>query len=559
SSMPVPLQSAAIKKLVIAAYGLNGFIAISYEIVWSRIFQVQVGTSLYAFSLMLAWYLAGIAAGSLCGARYIHRIQAPLRFFGLAQLGIAVYSVVGMYIFLLFQPVSITAILNLGNVLIMPLVIVFPVTFLLGLIFPVVSKMYVANESEVGRGVGLIYSVNTFGCIIGSFVCGFILIGSLGTKGTIVVLSGLNILIGLTLISIPAGEKKNKKTLALSSLAAGAALALGIFLPDPFLTTVKKAIDLVWGKDAYAVDLYYNKESLAATTTAFGLQNKPLSKQLWINGVGMTKLCTQTKIMAHLPILLHADPKNILVVCFGMGTTLRSAWAHKALHCDAVELVPEIFDCFQYFHQNARTIESDSRVQRYADDGRNFLMMRSKKYDVITMDPPPPLWSAGAVNLYTKEFFALCKEHLQANGVMCVWLPPLEFSECIMVIKTFHTVFPNTYVWGGPSRTDGEFLIGLPDAAELDVRRFFVPPADPDILADLNEWDAFFPTLDALLKLLILSPAQVSILDKGVPVITDDTPYTEFPLWRSLFDPAHKLVLTARQLAAWRDATFRRQ
>jgi len=478
---PAPLRAVAGPRrgAVAAAYALSGFISIAYEIVWSRIFQIQAGTSIYAFCLMLAWYLAGIASGSLWAGTYMRAIRDPLKFFGFTQLGVALYGMLGMYLFPLFSPAAVTGILNLGNVLVMPFIIVFPLTFMLGALFPVVARLYMADGADAGRGVGVLYAVNTLGCICGSFVCGFLLIGLLGTRGTMVFLSGL---------------------------------------------------------------------------TAFGMKGRPLSRQLWITGVGMTKLCTQTKIMARLPRLLNSPPRSILVICCGMGTTLRSAWTYPDLRCDTVELVPETFDCFRYFHADAEAVFADPRVRRFADDGRNFLMMREERYDVITIDPPPPVWSAGTVNLYTREFFTLCKDRLQPGGRLCVWIPPMELSEALMIIKTLHTVFPNTWVWRGPFNPDGVFLTGFKGSARPDVSRFFAPPENTAIIADLNEWDALFPTLDTLLRLLVLTPEQLALLDKNVPVITDNNPYTEFPLWRSISSPLYRVLFTAQRLAAVRNA-----
>jgi len=303
-----------------------------------------------------------------------------------------------------------------------------------------------------------------------------------------------------------------------------------------------------------AIEVYRHSEDSFATTTAFAIRGSSHSgKNLWINGIGMTRLDTVTKIMSHLPVLLHPQPKNILVVCMGMGTALRSAWRHKSLQCDVVELVPDTYQCFKYFHDNAEQILRDPRVSPYVDDGRNFLLMSKKKYDVITMDPAPPLWSAGTVNLYAREFFKLCRDHLSSQGIMCLWIQPAAMTESLMIMKTFQSVFPATHVWGG-FNYPGFYLLGFKnDSGPLDPSRPQNKEGVAAALADLNEW-SHFSDIDALFSLHILNPRQFAAMVQDTAIITDDMPFTEFPLFRSLLDPNYKIYLTAPIVRRWRDA-----
>ncbi len=232
---------------------------------------------------------------------------------------------------------------------------------------------------------------------------------------------------------------------------------------------------------------------------------------------------------------------------------MRSARVHKSLkRMDAVELVPEVYDCFSYFHKDGNAVLADPRIRRFVDDGRNFLLMRPEKYDVITVDPAPPIWSAGTVNLYSREFFVLCKEHLNQGGVMSLWLPPAAFAESAMIMSTFVSVFPNAYVFGGPVYP-GLYLLGFQEGSASGFERFQDCNFDPAILADINEWGKIFPSPASLSELMILSPEQFSTLFTGEPIITDDHPYTEFPLWRALFDSRKRILMDARLLRAIRD------
>lgn len=103
-----------------------------------------------------------------------------------------------------------------------------------------------------------------------------------------------------------------------------------------------------------------------------------------------------------------------------------------------------------------------------------------------------------------------------------------------MVMKTFQSVFNNTYVWRG-DRYPGFYLIGLNQTAPLDLKRFAAENKNQAVLADLNEWDRV-QSVKSLRRLLLASPDQLAVFLKGTPIVTDDNPYTEFPLWRSLLD-----------------------
>ncbi len=549
SSVSISPYSPTIRRWVGLAYALSGAVAMAYEVIWTRMFQIFVGTSIYAFSVMLASYLLGVGLGSLAGGRLFGNVRHPLRAFGVAQLFIAGYSVLGLVFCTFFNPVTLELSLTLGNVLVMPPLVIFPITAVLGGMFPLVCRCYVPNEKETSRAVGRLYSLNTFGGILGSLICGFVFIGLFGTRGTILFLAVVNCSLGLLFLIRESGEWSKRRVYGVS-FASLAFLFLSFFAaPDPFQFALNRAMNRFYGERAEKAKIYFNKESATATTTAIGIDGDPFSKHLWVNGIGMTNLCYETKVMAHLPLLLHPEPHDALVICFGMGTTVRSMHAHKEIKCDVVELVPEVMECFKYFHSDAEEIVADPRIRRYADDGRNFLLVRSKKYDVISIDPAPPIWSAGTVNLYTQDFFTLCKSRLTEHGIMCLWIPPVQYSEMKMIMKSFQTVFPNTYVWKGSlSKTPGVLLMGYRNDQDPSFKGLRTNADEAAIRADFNEWPPYEieDVNQTLGQLMVFTPREFAIFVSDEPIVTDDCPYTEFPLWRSLFDPSFHARLELR-------------
>jgi spermidine synthase len=214
----------------------------------------------------------------------------------------------------------------------------------------------------------------------------------------------------------------------------------------------------------------------------------------------------------------------------GMGTSFRSATRHPDIDVTVVELVPAVPRFMHYYHPDADRVMAQPNAHVVVDDGRNYLLMHQRQFDAITIDPPPPLFSAGAVNLYSREFFELCARRLRPGGAICLWVPPAPISDSKMVLRTYATVFPYVSVWSGPN--PGFLLMGTlrpVTDVEARVRRGF---SDPATVADLTEWDNSCDSPEKVLSLQVCDRNALLEFTSDSPIVTDDTPYTEFPFWR---------------------------
>jgi spermidine synthase len=524
--LPISPYNDKIRTLVLITMAVSGFTALSYEVIWSRQLILFLLTSTYAFSAMLAVFLTGIAAGSILMNKHVDKLKKPLVVFGILEMLIGIISISNLYF---FQPLAH----NIFTRLMAPIVLVFPLTFLFGTIFPVASLCYAKSISKSGTSTGTLYSFNTLGNVAGSLVTGFFFFSFLGSSKAVILLGFINLLIGFILIAAEEGKVQILKIRYLAVLALAFALCIGVKDKEPFLDAIKTYVQNYTGPDC---DIPCNKEYAEATVTAVLSKNKQ-NKIIFLNGVGQTVGCTETKLIAHLPILLAEKPRDMLVICFGIGTTLRSASLYEDINTTVVELVPAEFECFKYFYDNAEAIRKQKNVRLVADDGRNFLLCSSDKYDIISVDPSPPIYSAGTVNLYSQEFFKLCRGHLKENGIMCLWFPldgtTLD-EDRDYLIKTFYSVFSEVSIWTGP-RHWGLYLIGKSKPAEIDINKIEKAFTDPLFLADLTEVDNSCDTAQKLLALRIpMERRQIEHIVQNASLITDDYPFTEFPLWRWL-------------------------
>jgi spermidine synthase len=508
---------------------VSGFTALAYEILWSRFLMLPLKTSIYAFSFMLGLFLLGIACGSWLSTRFSVSKKRPVSTFAVLEILIGFLTVFGMLMFTVFGKITNGFIFGYSFGMITTILMVFPVAVAFGWQFPVAVRCCLSDSYLPGKATGWAYAANTLGAILGSVAVGFILIPYLGTTQTMTLLALLNIVLGGILLWIrPLAERSRPPVFSYAFIAGFVVVC--VMVTAPYKRVMFERVQQYLGANA---QMYAFHEGIAGTVVPAGAPEDPMARHLFTNGIGMTTLVSETKLMAHLPMALARDPKRVLVVCFGMGTTLRSASRHPGVQVDidAVDIVPNVFDCFKFFHKDADDIVKQSNVHLYADDGRNFLLLNQKAYDVITIDPAPPIYSAGTVNLYTREFLELCKSRITESGVVCLWLPPAPVSELMMIMKTFANVFPGASLWGG-LRMPGFYLIGghrsfeqTPDSLSSLARRLSKIP-------DLSEWDTLYQDEAILANLYLLDYNALLGFVKNVPEVTDDHPYTEFPLWR---------------------------
>jgi len=314
------------------------------------------------------------------------------------------------------------------------------------------------------------------GCILGPLLAGFLLLPLIGERLVLMALSLPWVAGGIYSVWIrkpqPAAKSWDR------SIAAAVAVA---------------SIVLIFVTEPYEA-LYGHHEVLRDNTATIIATGEGMTKQLLVNGVGITFLTPITKMMAHMPLaFLERPPKNALVVCFGMGTTYRSLMSWN-IPITAVELVPSVPRMFWYYHPDGPEIMKSPLSHVVIDDGRRYLERTNEQYDVITIDPPPPVEAAGSSLLYSREFYTTIKQRLRSDGILQQWLPMGDAVVHASVARALKESFPYVRVyrslggWGYhfiasthplPDWTPGQLVEHMPATAIQDMMEWG-PEATPE-------------------------------------------------------------------------------
>jgi spermidine synthase len=257
-------------------------------------------------------------------------------------------------------------------------------------------------------------------------------------------------------------------------------------------------------------------------------------KHLLVNRIGMTTLTPVTKFMVHLPLAFHrTPPKSALVICFGMGTSYRSALSW-GLETTTVELVPSVPAAFGFYHADARQLLQNPKGHIVIDDGRRFLCRTREKFDIIVIDPPPPVEAAGSSLLYSREFYELAKQHLKPGGILQAWYPQKRGRTFQAVLRSVRDSFPHVRCFDSIGKWGTHLLastepIEACTAVELSAR---MPGNAKD---DLLEW-SLSPNVPNYLEEALSGEIPVASLFRPGPGvrITDDRPFNEYFLLRQL-------------------------
>jgi spermidine synthase len=312
----------------------------------------------------------------------------------------------------------------------------------------------------VGRAV----SLNTLGSALAPAVFGVGLLPALGAKWALGTLA-LGYLGLLPLAAVSGAWSSRRKeappvespiasrrspikqsliTAAATKKRGGVALALGLLLPLALVFALPKPIHHVKATPGGAV-LEYRQgamDSVAVVKHFDGHRSLLVNNRFVMGGTGAAGAA---KRHAHLPLLLHPNPRRALFLGLGTGITFSAAREHAGLEADGVELVPEVLEAARHFEPHSAAWLKSTNLHAFVADARRFVRVTDRRYDVIVADLFHPARD-GAGALYTREHFQAMRERLAPGGLLCQWLPLYQLDERTLrvITRTFLEVFPHT-------------------------------------------------------------------------------------------------------------------
>lgn len=551
-SLPAPeniFKEQGLSRIILVVFTLSGFASLAYEIFWSRILILIIGSTTYAFSALLITFLMGIALGSYVFSRVVDNTKNLLFQLGIIEVLIGIFAILTTPVMEILPVFSQRLFSNFLSIVkdswitittlqfFLSTLIIFAPTFLMGTTFPLVSRLYALNMEKTGRDIGRVYSFNTLGGIAGSFAGGFLLIPFLGVQHGLMINAFLNISLGLYLFFKNKTLKFSFKAM-LSSFFVFLYIMSFIFIP-PWKPGIFTGVDRHTMPEGKVI---FHKEGIGGAVAV--THNKGI-KTLFIDGESESStdyysLMTEY-LLGYLPLLLHPKPEKVLEVGLGGGVTLGRISNYELKEIDSVEIVGVVREAALLFNRENNYVLSNPKVNLIINDGRNYLLLTKKKYDVITGNTTHP-WTAGAANVLSKEYFTLCRNHLNRNGLMSQWIP-LQFiypEDLKSIVKTFHSVFPHTSVWF--SNMD-IFLIGSMNKIHIDFKRLNENFFQDKIRRDLEKVDISSPF--SLLSRFIMDERKLAeYMGDNIHITTDDHPVLEFsaPKNRHVYTLAKNLM-----------------
>lgn len=515
---------------VVLASALMGLTSIADEVFWSRILVLHLGSSVYAYSLMLFSFLVGLALGSALVYRWIARADLT-RLLGLLQLALGAALTIQVHYLMRFSDVlegfarlldarTLSGVLFslLGSSLSALLV----PTVLMGATFPVAVTLYArsAGRSE-SRSVGVIYFFNTVGSITGSLLAGFVLIRLVGSQNGLFLMAAINLGLGVWFVTRSELRGRGLLPAAAALLIAGASFLFA--RPDGVILSAGLFAD-----DQAEVLLF--REDVSATVTLRRLGPENLSLEL--NGVNVAgtapDLIGTQKLQGHLPLMLHPDPKSVVHIGFGSGGTAYAVSKHPVEEIRIVEISPEVLEVSgSSLREVNHGVLQDPRVKAEINDGRNFILASPETFDVILSDSIHPRY-AGNGSLYTKDYFELCRARLSKDGVISMWLPMYSLTQrnFLEILRAFHDVFPNSSVWYVPNVPNSfTIVIGRLEPGPIPLERIEARLTGP-VLEELRE----IGIEDAadIASMLMMDGPSIGRATEGIAPHVDDLPSVEY-------------------------------
>ena len=557
ATSPEPHGTRGSRRTLILGFAASGFAAMVLEVAWTRGLALVLGSSVYAYAAMLTAFLLGLASGAGSAARFVERrrgvdarvaLSVVLGCAGVFSFA-AAYAIQGLprlfaEIYLGWHPSAAGWwAVEIG----IALLVMFPTTFALGWVFPLVLQAAGSGRHGVAASVGRIYAANTVGTIVGAATAGFLLIPHVGVGATLVGVAALQLLLGAALApSSRHGTAIGKRTLAGACLGGALVCALlppkwdvqmmnsGVYMNiqnvDPakgwagFLRTVRTNNDPVYVKDGL--------------TASILVARQPRSGNMYLAVNGKTDASSredlETQLAAgHFPLLLHDAPKDVLVIGLASGITVGAVATHDVESIRVVEVESAMLGAARQFEEFNGRVLDDPRVTISINDARNELQFNPATYDIVISEPSNP-WMTVAANLFTEDFFRIAKARVRPGGLYAQWVQTycLAPPQLKSILAGFRRAYPHVLVFETLSGID-LLLIGSDRPLALDTelieRRLSVLWVRTDL-----ELVRVRSAID-MVAMLQTGGAAVDAIVAGATVNSDDNGFVEFGAPKSLY------------------------
>ena len=545
-------KSAAPKRqdsrFLLSCLALVGATAMAYEVGWTRLLATQLGSSTYAFTLMLATFLAGIALGSAAFERWIRRHEARRTTFALTQTLTGIASLICLAFFPR-MPELMPAILratqesfraSIAAQFAISALAMLPAAILFGFNFPVATLLIAgqgAGESGASAGVGRAYGWSTFGGIIGALVAGFWLLPLLGAFHLIAAAVAANLVLAAVLFGTAAPRRMAASVANLGIVLVAGFVALSPYFYDPAVASFSTILNwnsmgpLTVRESAHTADVLFFADGVNSTISVARWENMLSLRTNGKPDASNRDIATQL-LLGHLGALAHPAPRRVLVIGFGSGMTVSALARYPEIErVDCVEIEPAVLRAAPLLTSLNRNVLEDPRVHVVFDDARNFLFTSRDRYDLIVSEPSNP-WMAGVASLYTREFYAAVQRRLASGGIFVQWVQAYSLypPDLRMILATFLSEFQGATLWHGEV-SDFLLMAPSPPAAKM-LDRVGSLWSNSSLREDFNQLGMEEP--GGLFGLYLLGDRELRSFAAGAPINTDDLTLLEYHAPRSL-------------------------
>lgn len=505
---------------------LLGFAMNAMQVLLIRAFKIYLINAVYSFTLITSLVILGLFIGS-----WIFKTLSQKQILTIKTL------LTSVIFFGILLPCVLWLTLNLPEKIMFPLNQIFnnqlfrvigipiaaavtavlPLSIISGFVFPLACSLYTTEISQASKQIGKVVMLNTIGSVLGPLVATFLLVRFLGVSYTIIWIAVIIFLCGTVLIYMLKDKFKSKILLYAGSFGLCFMLVIAFsgkqfpILPPSFFVENKKIVainETVEG--SYVVGEKYVGNNRVLSTYV----NNSL-----VIGTSYDAI-KAVKMIGHLPFTLGLKCKNALVVGFGIGATTAAIGSHTDVeNIDCIELVSALAEAAHFYEPVNNNIHLDKRLNFIEDDGRHFIKTTQKKYDLISSDPTHPILGSG--NLYTREYFELCRSHLTPNGMVSQYLPihKIRLYDLMGLIKTFHSVFPNSSVWFGHYHA---VLIGSVLPQNIDFSQWM------DNMYTTQQDSLFYSNPYNIAASLIFDSKAIDSITTTYQINSDNIAYTDY-------------------------------